>query len=53
VIGEVMGDVAYHAYRGEGQFEGKPLQILALAVMYPNTLQVVTRATTHDIAKRP
>ncbi|MHC4818891.1 MAG: TAXI family TRAP transporter solute-binding subunit [Planctomycetota bacterium] len=43
VIGEVMGDVAYHAYRGEGLFEGKPLNILALAVMYPNTLQVVTR----------
>jgi TRAP transporter TAXI family solute receptor len=43
VIGEVMGDVAYHAYRGEGLFEGKPLSILALAVMYPNTLQVVTR----------
>jgi TRAP transporter TAXI family solute receptor len=43
VIGEVMGDVAYHAYRGEGLFEGKPLKILALAVMYPNTLQVVTR----------
>lgn len=43
VIGEVMGDVAYHAYRGEGLFEGKPLNILGLAVMYPNTLQVVAR----------
>lgn len=43
VIGEVMGDVAYHAYRGEGLFLGRPLRILALAVMYPNTLQVVTR----------
>lgn len=43
VIGEVMGDVAFHAYRGEGLFLGKPLKILALAVMYPNTLQVVTR----------
>lgn len=42
VIGEIMGDVAYQAYHGEGQFEGKPQKILALAVMYPNIYQVVT-----------
>jgi TRAP transporter TAXI family solute receptor len=42
VIGEVMGDVAYQAYHGEGQFTDDPQKILALAVMYPNVLQVVT-----------
>ena len=42
VIGEIMGDVAYQAYHGQGQFEGKPQKILGLAVMYPNVLQVVS-----------
>lgn len=42
VIGEIMGDVAYQAYHGEGQFAGEPQRILALAVMYPNVLHVVT-----------
>ncbi|MHC4549725.1 MAG: TAXI family TRAP transporter solute-binding subunit [Planctomycetota bacterium] len=41
VIGTVMGDVAYQAYHGKGQFAGKPLEILALAVMYPSALHVV------------
>lgn len=41
VIGEVMGDVAYQAYHGEGQFEGNRQNILAMAVMYPNIMQVV------------
>lgn len=44
VIGEVMGDVAYQAYHGQGQFEGTPQQILGLAVMYPNAFQIVTLA---------
>ncbi len=42
VIGEVMGDVAYQAYRGIGKFQGKPQKILAMACMYPNVLQIVT-----------
>ncbi len=42
VIGEIMGDVAYQAYNGEGKFEGKPQKILAMACMYPNILQLVT-----------
>ncbi len=42
VIGEVMGDVAYQAYYGVGKFKGKPQNVLAMAVMYPNVLQIVT-----------
>ncbi len=42
VIGEVMGDVAYQAYYGEGKFKGKKQGILAMACMYPNILQIVT-----------
>ncbi len=46
VIGEVMGDVAYQAYEGQGRFHDAPQKILGLAVMYPNILQIVTRAGT-------
>lgn len=42
VIGEIMGDVAFHAYNGEGKFDSR-MDILTLAAMYPNVLQVVTR----------
>ena len=43
VIGEIMGDVAFQAYYGEGKFKEKgPQKILAMAVMYPAILQVVT-----------
>ena len=42
VIGEVMGDVADAGYKGEGKFEGKKHDILTMAVMYPNLLQMVT-----------
>ncbi len=42
VIGEIMGDVAFQAYYGEGKFAGKPQRILTLASMYPNILQIVT-----------
>ena len=42
VIGEVMGDVADAGYKGEGKFKGKKHNILSLAIMYPNLLQVVT-----------
>jgi len=42
VIGEVMSDVAYQAYHGEGRFESTPLNIAGLAVMYPNVYKIVT-----------
>lgn len=43
VIGEVMGDVAFQGYYGEGKFKGKPQKILSMAAMYPNIMQIVTR----------
>ena len=43
VIGEIMGDVAFQAYHGQGKFKERGSQkILAMAVMYPAILQVVT-----------
>jgi TRAP transporter TAXI family solute receptor len=42
VVGLIMGDVAYQAYRGEGKFDGKKQKILTMAAMYPNILHVVT-----------
>ncbi len=42
VIGEVMGDVAVAGYTGESKFQGKKHDILSMAIMYPNLLQVVT-----------
>jgi len=42
VIGEVMGDVAVAGYNGLSKFKGKKHNILAMAIMYPNLLQVVT-----------
>ena len=42
VIGEVMGDVAVAGFNGTGKFNGKKNDILAMAIMYPNLLQVVT-----------
>ena len=41
VIGEVMGDVAEAGYNGTGKFNGKKHDILSMAIMYPNLLQVV------------
>jgi len=46
VIGEIMGDVAYQAYHGQGDFDGTPCRILGLAVMYPNVFQVVTHKSS-------
>ena len=43
VVGEVMGDVAYQGYHGEGKFNGKKQKILSMAAMYPNIMQIVTR----------
>ena len=42
VIGEVMGDVADAGLKGTGKFKGKKHDILSMAIMYPNLLQVVT-----------
>ena len=42
VIGEVMGDVAVAGYKGLSKFKGKKHDILSMAIMYPNLLQVVT-----------
>jgi hypothetical protein len=42
VFGEVMGDVAVAGFKGEGKFKGKKHDILSMAIMYPNLLQVVT-----------
>lgn len=42
VFGEVMGDVAVAGFQGEGKFKGKKQDILSMAIMYPNLLQVVT-----------
>jgi TRAP transporter TAXI family solute receptor len=42
VIGEVMGDVAVAGFSGLSKFKGKKHDILSMAIMYPNLLQVVT-----------
>lgn len=42
VIGEVMGDVAEAGYKGTGKFDGKKHDILGMAIMYPNLLQIAT-----------
>jgi TRAP transporter TAXI family solute receptor len=41
VIGEVMGDVAVAGLKGLSKFKGKKHDILSMAIMYPNLLQVV------------
>jgi len=41
VIGEVMGDVAVAGYKGLAKkFKGKKHNILSMAIMYPNLLQI-------------
>jgi TRAP transporter TAXI family solute receptor len=42
VVGMVMGDVAVAGFEGSGKFEGKKNDILALGMLYPNLLQMVT-----------
>jgi TRAP transporter TAXI family solute receptor len=42
VIGEVMGDVAVDGFKGLTKFKGKKYDILSMAIMYPNLLQIVT-----------
>jgi len=41
VVGEVMGDVAVAGFQGTSKFKGKKHDILGMAIMYPNLLQVV------------
>lgn len=41
VTGEVMGDVAVAGYKGLSKFKGKKHNILSMAIMYPNLLQIV------------
>ncbi len=42
VIGEVMGDVAVAGFNGLSKFGGKKHDILSMAIMYPNLLQIVS-----------
>ncbi len=42
VVGLVMGDVSVAAYEGGTQFRNQKQDVLTMAVMYPNLLQVVT-----------
>ena len=42
VIGEVMGDVAVAGFNGLSKFNGKKHDILSMAIMYPNLLQIVS-----------
>jgi TRAP transporter TAXI family solute receptor len=41
VVGEVMGDVAVAGFQGLSKFKNKKHDILSMAIMYPNLLQVV------------
>jgi TRAP transporter TAXI family solute receptor len=41
VVGEVMGDVAVAGFQGLSKFKDKKHDILSMAIMYPNLLQVV------------
>lgn len=38
----IMGDTGYDAYKGAGKFEGKPLPLRTLTVLYPNLTHIVT-----------
>jgi TRAP transporter TAXI family solute receptor len=53
VIGEVMGDVAVAGFNGLTKFKGKKHDILSMAIMYPNLLQIVALKNTGitDIAQ--
>ncbi len=42
VIGEVMGDVAEAGFKGIDKFKGKKQNILSMAIMYPNLLQIIS-----------
>jgi TRAP transporter TAXI family solute receptor len=46
VVGEVMGDVAVAGFNGLSKFKGKKNDILSMAIMYPNLLQIVALKST-------
>lgn len=41
-VGLVQGDVAYNAYYGKERFEGRPINVRTLLVMYPNVYHAVS-----------
>lgn len=42
VVGEAMADVVVAGHQGLSKFKGKKHNVLTMAIMYPNLLQVVT-----------
>ncbi|MFC3852675.1 TAXI family TRAP transporter solute-binding subunit [Salinispirillum marinum] len=43
-IAIALADTVYQAYNGTGRFDGRPLDVLAIASIYPNAVQIVTLA---------
>ena len=41
-IGLSMADAGWDAYKGQGKFQGKPVDVRALMVLYPNRMHIVT-----------
>jgi TRAP transporter TAXI family solute receptor len=41
-IGLSMADAGWDAYKGQGKFQDKPVNVRALMVMYPNRMHIVT-----------
>jgi uncharacterized protein len=41
-LGLIMGDTGYDAFKGFGNFKGKPLPLRTLTVLYPNLTHLVT-----------
>jgi len=41
-VGFTMADAGWDAYKGQGKFEGKPVSVRALMVLYPNRMHIVT-----------
>jgi TRAP transporter TAXI family solute receptor len=41
-LGLIMGDTGYDAYKGLGNFKGRPLPLRTVCVLYPNLMHVVT-----------
>lgn len=41
-MGLIMGDTGYDAFKGTGNFKGRPLPLRTLCVLYPNLMHVVT-----------
>ncbi len=41
-LGLIMGDTGYDAFKGTGNFKGRPLPLRTVCVLYPNLMHVVT-----------